>query len=128
MQKFIIPFLIFASFMVFFALPNSLNICIPDGCNFAGNACNDNACVNESVSQHLNERSQFLNITVNLKLLVVLVVFLILFFVVETFSENEKSVIAEFRTKQKLFNLSFVKLFNYLVRAFSDGILNPKIY
>lgn len=46
----------------------------------------------------------------------------------KTFSENKKLVVAKFYAQQKLFNLSTAKLFDHLAIAFSDGILNPKIY
>lgn len=34
----------------------------------------------------------------------------------------------QFYIKYQLYNRAESKMFNYLVRAFSDGILNPKIY
>ena len=34
----------------------------------------------------------------------------------------------QFYIKEPMHNRAESKLFNYLVRAFSDGILNPKIY
>ena len=110
-------------------MPNSLNICIPDGCNFNNSVCDNNTCANETIIQHLGERTQLLNaVTIKFQSLIILGVILIFFFIVKKFLENDKLTITKFYVKQKLLNSSGAKLFNYLIEAFSNGILHPKIY
>jgi hypothetical protein len=126
--KIILPLLMLLSFSVIVILPNSLNICIPDGCNFNNNACDNSTCINETVIQHLSERAQFLNATIEFQSFIILAIVLILFFVIQKYLGAGKFVIAKSYVKQKLLNSSGAKLFNYLIEAFSNGIIHPKIY
>lgn len=129
MKKIILPLLILLSFLIIGILPSSLNICMPDGCNFNNNVCDNIACVNETITQHLGERTQLLNaITIEFQSLIILVVILILFFVIQKYLEGGKLVAIKSYVKQKLLNSSSAELFNYLIEAFSNGILHPKIY
>ena len=128
MQKTLLPILILLSFLIIIALLSSWDVCIPDRCSFSSGVCGSNFCVNETLSQHLSERTQLFNVTINFQQFILLTIVLILFFVVKKYLENGKIIAARFYVKQKFLNSSTAKLFNYLVEAFSDGIIHPQIY
>ena len=128
MQKILLPILILLSLLVIIVLPSSWNICIPDRCSFSSGVCGSNSCANETLSQHLSERTQLFNATINFQQFILLAIVLILFFVVKKYLEDGKLAIAKSYVKQKLLNSPGVKLFNYLIEAFSNGIIHPKIY
>ncbi len=132
-RKALLLFLILLPFAMIVILPSSLNICLPYGCNFnsINAACNSNSCANETTMQHLNERTQLLSATIKLQLFMSLIIFTIIiiaFFAVQKYSENKRLIIEKFYLKQKLLNSSCIKLFDYLIKIFSSGILHPKIY
>jgi hypothetical protein len=126
--KIILPLLMLLSFSVIVILPNSLNICIPDGCNFNSSTCDNNACINETVTQHLSERAQFLNAIIEFQSFIILAIVLILFFVIQKYLEDGKLATAKSYIKHKLLNSPSTKLFDYLIEVFSNGIIHPKIY
>ena len=109
-------------------LPNSLNVCIPDGCSFSSGACSYNTCVNETITQHLGEMPQLLNTTIKFQAFIFFLAVLILFSIVKKCFENKKITVTRFYVKQRFLNSSCTKLFNYLLGIFSNGILHPKIY
>ena len=132
-RKFLLPLLILLSFSAIVILPSSLNICLPDGCNFnnANTVCNNNSCADETIISHLGERTQLLSTTIGFQSSILFIIFAIVaavFFAVQKYSESRKLIAAKDYFKQKLLNSSGVKLFNYLIEIFSSGILHPKIY
>ena len=132
-RKLLLPILILLSFSAIAFLPSSLNICLPDGCNFnnANTVCNNNACADETIISHLGERTQLLSATIGFQSSISFIVFaaiLVLFFIVQKDLKDEKLVAVKSYFKQKLLNSSGVKLFNYLIDVFARGILHPKIY
>ena len=128
MQKKLLPILILLSLLVIIVLPSSWNICIPDRCSFSSGVCGSNSCINETLSQHLSERTRLFNATINFQQFIFLTIVLISFFAVKKYLEDKKIIAARFYVKQKLLNSSNAKLFNYLVEAFSGGIIHPKIF
>ena len=128
MQKFLLPILILLSLSVIVILPNSFNICFSDGCNFQNRLCDNNACINETIMQHLSERVQLLSATITSPLFIILSIVLILFFAVKKYSADGRAFAVKFYAKQKLLNSFGLKLFNYLIEAFSNGIVHPRIY
>lgn len=132
-RKILLLFLILLPFTMIVVLPSSLNICLPFGCNFNSidATCSNNSCVNETVMQHLNERAQLLSTTIKFQLFmsfIILTIIIITSLITQKYLENRKLIIAKFYYKQKLLNLSCTRLFDYLIKVFSSGILHPKIY
>ena len=124
--KLILPLLIILSFLAVLILPSFLNMCIPDGCTFSPNVCSDGACFNESIGQHLSEKSQLFTAIVELQIFIALVVFLFLSFVFNKYLEDKKQVYVKAYANQRL--LYPLTGINYLIEAFSKGIINPKIF
>ena len=133
-KKIILALLILFSFFAVVILPASWNICLPDGCSFGDNACTNNSCINETLGKHLNERTSLFSAVVKPQSsLIFLAVVLFAFFAFQKslqkyFLELIKLVTAKLYVKYKLFNSFCSKLFDYLLEAFSDGILHPQIY
>jgi len=111
-------------------LPISWDICIPSGCSFNSSTCDNNACINETLGQHISERTSLLNAIIKFQpSIVLLALVLILLFVLQKYLlEVIQLSTTKLYVKYKLFNSSRTKLFNYLLEAFSDGILHPRIY
>ena len=128
MRKILLPLLLLLSLLMIIVLPSSLDVCIPDGCSFSGGVCGSNYCVNETLSQHLSERTQLFNATINFQQFTLLAIISMLLFVIKRYLEDGKIIATGFYVKQKLLNSSGVKLFNYLIEAFSGGIIHPQIY
>lgn len=133
-KKIILALLILLSLFVVVILPASLNVCLPDGCSFGSNTCDNTSCIDETLGQHLNERASLFSAVVKSQSsLVLLAVVLFAFFgfqryLKRCFLELIQLVAAKLYVKYKLFNSSCSKLFDYLLEAFSDGILHPQIY
>lgn len=101
-------------------------VCL-DGCIFSNGVCGNGFCGGETLTQHLNKRAQSLNITVGFQLLSILGTILILFFVIQRYLERERFTSASY-IRQKFLNSPESKLFNYLIEAFSRGLIHPQIY
>ncbi|MDP2741235.1 MAG: hypothetical protein Q8O66_00920 [bacterium] len=107
-------------------LSSFLNMCIPDGCTFSPNVCSDGACFNESIGQHLSEKSQLFTAIVELQIFIVFAVFLVLSFISDKYIEDKKQIYAmSYANQRLLYPFSGI---NYLIEAFSRGIVNPKIF
>ena len=124
-RNIITTFLILTSFVTLLSF--SWNVCLPDGCSFGAPVCGDNSCVSETLDQHIQERSQFLNTTVKTdgmaSLLIAFLFSLILFGYFKnkiTFSGDD--------SEQKFQIHSSPGHLNLLVILFSSGILNPKTF
>jgi len=125
-RKIILPIIISLSLLAILILPGLLNMCIPDGCTFRPNVCSDGNCFNETVSQHLNENSQLFTAIVQLQTFIVFAAIIFLFFIVKNYTESENRFFVKFYTKRvAIYSYSSI---NYLIEAFSNGIVNPKIY
>lgn len=124
--KCVLSFLITLSFLAILILPSFLNMCIPDGCTFSPNVCRDGACLNETVGQHLNEKSQLFTAIVKLQIFFIVAVLIAFAFVIKKDIENKERFFVKFYGRQALLN-SFANS-NYLIEAFSNGIVNPKIF
>lgn len=124
--KIILSALISLSFLAMLILPSFLNMCIPDGCTFTPNVCSDGNCFNETVGQHLNEKSQLFTAIIKLQSLVIFIAIVFLFLAVKNYTENENSFFVKFYAKRAVI-YSYSNM-NYLIEAFSNGIVNPKIY
>lgn len=122
----ITAFLILASFVVL--VSTSWNICLPDGCSFSAPICSDNSCVSETVDQHIQERSQFLNATVKTNGTASLIIALFFSLFLFGYFKNKITLSDRNSSDQKFLINSPPNSFNLLVILFSDGILNPKIY
>jgi len=128
MKKIVLPILIFLSLLAIMALPASLNMCAPGECDFDFGACGGSPCVAKNLTHHLDARSRLFAAIMNFQKIIVLAAVLILFFLGVKYSGSKKLIIAGFYSKQKLFNSPNIKLFSYFIKAFSRGILRPKIY
>ncbi len=128
MRKIVLLILIFISLAAIIALPASLNMCAPGECDFGYGACGGGACVAKNLTHHLDARTRLFAAIINFQKIIVSTACLILFFIGARYLKNKKLVIAEFYAKQKLFNSPGIKLFSYFIKAFSRGVLRPKIY
>ncbi|OGZ62865.1 MAG: hypothetical protein A2998_03255 [Candidatus Staskawiczbacteria bacterium RIFCSPLOWO2_01_FULL_37_25b] len=126
-KKNILSLLIILSFLAILILPSFLNmcICIADGYTFSPNICRDGVCINETIGQHLNEKSQLFVAIV--KWQIFSIVFFVSFFVANKYLKDKKQVYAKSYAKQGPLSYSFNGI-NYLIEAFSSGIVNPKIF
>lgn len=108
----------------------SWQVCFPDGCvyNIQNPVCQDGNCFNESLTSHLQEKSQFLNaITGTSRSSTIFFVLLLsLLFVIFYNKKKESYDLSFFYQKFKVDR--FYNPFNPWVNLFSDGILNPKIF
>lgn len=107
-------------------ISSAWTVCL-DGCIFSYDVCGNGFCGGETLNQHLNKRTQSLNITVGFQLLSILGTILILFFVIQRYLERERFTSASY-IRQKFLNSPESKLFNYLIEAFSRGLIHPQIY
>src|SRR3989339_746202 len=98
-KKIILSPLIILSFLAILILPSFFNMCIPDGCTFSPNVCRDGACINETIGQHLGEKSQLFSAIINFQTFVILIVFIVLFFIAKKYVENKKKCFVKFYTK-----------------------------
>ncbi|MFA6423664.1 MAG: hypothetical protein WCW17_04450 [Patescibacteria group bacterium] len=127
MRRIVLSLLIVTSLLVFFVLPNFLNICFPDGCiyNPQNQVCQDGSCFNEDIMSHLQEKSSFAVIVIKnilpLFYLIILGVLLFLF-------SNNKTQLLECHRKFKIISRHFSLDHNLLIFLFAKGILNPKIF
>ncbi|MCL5071983.1 MAG: hypothetical protein M1308_13990 [Actinobacteria bacterium] len=124
--KCVLSFLIVLSFLAILILPSFLNMCIPDGCTFRPNVCSDGACFNETIGQHLNEKSQLFTAIVKLQIFFIVAVLIAFAFVIKKDIESNERFFVKFYTWQSLLNP--LKSNNYLIEAISNGIVNPKIF
>ncbi len=120
--------LILLSFSSAVVLPTSWNICIPSGCNFEKSGCDSDSCANETLDQHLSERTQLLHIPIKFKGLMILAIASVLLFTAQKYTKFFQLLFIKLYWKRRLFNPPDSNLFNYLVELFSQGILNPKVY
>jgi len=126
--KIIISLLILSAFSFLTTSSQGWNVCIPDGCSFGNSTCGNNECENKTVAQHLSERDGLFNAVVGGNQSIILAAVLLLLIVVKTYFKNYQLYLAGFYYKYKLFDYHQTKLFDYLIRLFSRGILNPKVY
>ncbi|NIA18262.1 MAG: hypothetical protein GWO79_00035 [Actinobacteria bacterium] len=103
-------------------------MCAPGECVFDYGACGVVSCVANNLTHHLNVRARIFAVIMNFQKIIVSAAYLILFFIGARYLKNKKLVIAGFYTKQRLFNSPGIKLFSYFIKAFSRGVLRPKIY
>ena len=123
-QTIITPFLLLASFVVLMFF--SFGVCLPRGCVF-DNICADGSCLNEDINQHIEERAQFLSITLKNDSVFFLMGLVILFALNKYFSANNIQLYCCSLDSRP--ETSFPpNIFNFLILLFSGGLLNPKIY
>ncbi|MEW6408048.1 MAG: hypothetical protein AB1465_05145 [Patescibacteria group bacterium] len=126
--KIILPFIILLSFFAVLILPTSWSLCIPDGCNFRQPVCSNDSRINETVGQHIGERTSFFNAIVKFQQFFAAIALLFLFIVFQNLLPNLKNLPAGQLVMYRLDSSPETKLFNFLILFFSDGILNPKIF
>lgn len=126
MKKFHI-FTIFSIVASLFVLMNSQQVCLPDGCFYAPQVqvCQDGNCMNEDVSDHFEERSDFLLATVkdsqdSGQILITLFVFAL--------SLSNRPRPSQLNEKFKSIIKNYALVHNRLINLFAKGVLHPKIY
>jgi len=132
MHRILLALLILLAFLSVTFLPVSFNSCFFGSCG-VGNTnnpviCASGICFGENMIQYLSKKTQFLNASVNFKLVIVFTILLILFFSAQKQQKDEKALITKLYTEQELFKAFHLKTFDYLIRAFSIGVTNPQIY
>src|SRR3989339_843411 len=129
-EKNILSLLILLSVFMVMVLPGSFGICIPGGCDVDNNACIDGVCVDESISQYISERMLLTGFI--LKSQQTILFLIIVLSLLSLFNNYLIKIIETFNNKlcaiYKIFNFQNTRLFDYLIRVYSDGILNPKIF
>ncbi len=128
MKKILLPILVFLSLLAVITMPASFSMCMPGECGFGNGVCGNNTCIAENLIHHLDARARALDGILNFQKFIISAAAWAVFFVIKRYLENKKIIVAEFHAKQKFFNSSGVKLFNYFIKSFSQGILHPKIY
>jgi len=124
--RILLPFIIFLFLLTVIILPYFFDVCIPDGCRFSViNVCQDGACINESLGQHLGEKSQSFTALVQLQTLI-LTAFLVVFLIVKKIIDDKAYLFVKLYERRR-YSFSLFSL-NYLIEAFSKGIVNPKIF
>src|SRR3989339_695085 len=118
-EKNILSLLILLSVFMVMVLPGSFGICIPGGCG-----------VDKSISQYFSERMLLTGFI--LKSQQTILFLIIVLSLLSLFNNYLIKIIETFNNKlcaiYKIFNFQNTRLFDYLIRVYSDGILNPKIF
>ena len=110
-----------------FVIMSNQQVCLPDGCFFApqNQVCSDGNCINEGMSNHLQERSNFLLAVVkDNHQLTQLFILLFLFIFLSNCKRHFSPLNLQFKSIIK--NYAFVH--NKLINLFAKGVLHPKIY
>ena len=127
MRRIILSLLLLLPFLVFFVLPISFNLCLPEGCfyNPQNQVCQDGGCANEDVITHLQERPVFTATPSNniLSLLGILILSFLLFLL-----PNNKTQLLEHQRRFRIISKCFSIDHNLLTFLFAKGILHPKIF
>jgi hypothetical protein len=110
-----------------FVIISNQQICLPDGCFFApqNQVCSDGNCINEDMSNHLQERSNFLLAVVkdNQQLAQLLTLFFIFIILL-----NCKRQFLQLNLQFKSIIKNYAFVHNRLINLFAKGVLHPKIY
>jgi len=133
-KKITLALVILFSFFAVVALPASWNTCLPDGCSFDSNVCDSTSCINETLGQHLDERTSLFSVIVGPQSSTFLFAFILLAFFAfqeslqKHFLELIRFEAGKLYAKYKVFSSLCSKLVDYLLEAFSSGILHSQIY